>query len=102
MPEQVETTVIASDAPPRTKPLSWDQVCQSFGAERSYWLATAGPGGHPQMRPVLAVCLADRIYSTTSPRARKGAPPRASCGVLARCVRHGDRHRDRGVYLLGR
>jgi hypothetical protein len=72
MPELIEPTVITRDAPPRTEPLSWDQLRRSFDAEKSYWLATAGPGGRPQIRPVLAVCIADRIYSTTSPGARKG------------------------------
>ena len=43
-----------------------------IAAERWYWLATAGPSGRPQVRPVLAVWLDDRIYATTSPGAAKG------------------------------
>lgn len=72
MPEDVDAVVIAAAAPAGTEPLAWDEVRQHFDAEGSYWLATAGPGGHPHVRPVLAVSLGDRIYSTTSPGARKG------------------------------
>ena len=72
MAEPIDVAVIASGAPPGTAPLGWDELRQRFAAERSYWLATAGPGGRPHVRPVLAVWLAGKIYSTTSPAARKG------------------------------
>lgn len=72
MADHVDAAVIASDAPPGTAPLPWQELHQRFAAERSYWLATAGPGGNPHVRPVLAVWLGDKIYSTTSPAARKG------------------------------
>lgn len=71
MLEPMDAAVIATAAPAGTQPLAWDEVRGRFDAERSYWLATAGPGGRPQMRPVLAVWLGDNIYSTTSPTARK-------------------------------
>jgi hypothetical protein len=64
--------VIAGDAAPGTEPLSWDEVREHLAAERWYWLATAGAGGRPHVRPVLAVWLDDKIYSTTSPGAAKG------------------------------
>ena len=69
MPEQMHATVITTDAPPGTQPLSWDEVRRRFDAEKWYWLATAGRDGRAHMRPVLAVCLADKVYSTTSPGA---------------------------------
>ena len=72
MPDQVEAAVIATSAEPGIKALPWDQVRQAFAAERWYWLATAGPGEVPHLRPVLAVWLDGSIYSTTSPAAAKG------------------------------
>jgi hypothetical protein len=47
----LDAAVITTDAPPGTEPLPWDDVRE---------------------RPVLAVWLADKVYSTTSPGARKG------------------------------
>jgi hypothetical protein len=67
----MDVAVIAHDAPPEAAPLAWDEVLQRFAAQRSYWLATTGRNGHPHVRPVLAVRLGDKIYSTTSPAARK-------------------------------
>lgn len=64
--------VIATDAPAGAAPLDWNEVAQLFAAERWYWVATAGAEGHPHIRPVLAVYLDERVYSTTNPAARKG------------------------------
>lgn len=72
MLEAAEAAVIATGAEPGTEPLPWEEVRQRFSAERWYWLATMGPGERPQARPVLAVWLRDRVYSTTSPDAAKG------------------------------
>jgi hypothetical protein len=69
---QIRAAVIATDAAPGTEPLSWEEVRERLAAERWYWLATAGPGGRTHVRPVLAVWLDDKIYSTTSPGAAKG------------------------------
>ena len=72
MLEAAEATVIATGTAPGAGPLSWEEVSQQFRAERWYWLATTGPGNRPQNRPVLAVWLGDKVYSTTSPGAAKG------------------------------
>lgn len=72
MSESTQAAVIATSAEPGTEPLPWEDVREAFSAERWYWLATAGPGGRPQLRPVLAVWLDGRVYSTTSPGAAKG------------------------------
>jgi len=72
MLEPAEAAVIATGTEPGTEPLPWDEVRQRFSAERSYWLATTSPAGRPQARPVLAVLLRDKVYSTTSPAAAKG------------------------------
>ena len=77
MPKDPNASVIASDAEPGTEPLSWDEVRQRFDAERWYWVATAGRDGRPHVRPVLAVWVRDKIYSTTGPGARKGRHLRA-------------------------
>lgn len=68
----VQSRVIASDAPPDTSPLDWNEVRRRFDEERWYWLATSRPDGRAHLRPVLAVAIDDRIYSTTSPAALKG------------------------------
>lgn len=82
----MDVAVIANDAPAGTAPLAWDEVRRHFAAERSYWLATAGRDGHPHVRPMLAVLLGDKIYSTTSPAARKGRnlEQRQECALTAR------------------
>lgn len=72
MVHQMHAAVITTDAESGTEPLSWDEVREQLAAERSYWVATAGPGNRPHVRPVLAVWLHDKIYSTTSPAAVKG------------------------------
>ena len=88
MAESIDAAVIASDAPPGTAPLEWDELQRRFAAERSYWLATAGRGGRPHLRPILAVWLAGQIYSTTSPSARKGRniAERPECSLAARAL----------------
>jgi hypothetical protein len=68
----MQAEVIATGGEPGTQPVPWEEVRQRFAAERWYWLATTGPGGRPQARPVLAVWLRDKVYSTTSPGAAKG------------------------------
>jgi uncharacterized pyridoxamine 5'-phosphate oxidase family protein len=86
MAERIDAAVIASDAPPGTAPLGWDELQQHIAAERSYWLATSGRDGRPHVRPVLAVLLAGQIYSTTSPAVRKGRnlQERPECSLAAR------------------
>lgn len=86
MADRVQAEVIATDAPPGTEPLPWDEVRQRFEAERWYWLATASGTGQPQVRPMLAVWLGNSIYSTTSPSARKGRnlERRPECSLAAR------------------
>ena len=86
MAEKTEAIVIATNAKPGTEPLPWADVRQWFGAERWYWVATAGSGDRPQVRPVLAVWLDDKVYSTTSPGAVKGRnlSLHPDCSVAAR------------------
>jgi hypothetical protein len=72
MPEDTRGSLIATETEPGIEPLSWEEVRQLLDAERSYWVATAGPAGQPHVRPVLAVWVRDAIYSTTSPGVRKG------------------------------
>src|ERR1700728_3734397 len=72
MLETAEAAVIATGVEQGTEPLPWEEVRQRFSAERMYWLATTGPGNRPQARPVLAVWLGDKVYSTTSPGSAKG------------------------------
>lgn len=72
MSDRMHAAVIATDAEPGTEPLSWDEVRQRLAGERWYWLGTAGPAQRPHVRPVLAVWLGDKVYSTTSPGAAKG------------------------------
>jgi uncharacterized pyridoxamine 5'-phosphate oxidase family protein len=86
MSTEAEAAVIATGAEPGTEPLSWDQVRELFDAEKWYWAATSGPDGQPHVRPVLAVWLQDKIYSTTSPGAAKGRNMRLrpECSLAAR------------------
>lgn len=72
MLEDIYASVIVADAEPGTEPLSWDEVRQRLDAARSYWVATTRPDGRPHVRPVIAVWLNGKIYSTTSPGAAKG------------------------------
>jgi hypothetical protein len=51
--------------------LAWAEAAQRLAAQRYYWVATVGPGGQPQVRPVLAVRLGSAMYTTSKPTARK-------------------------------
>jgi hypothetical protein len=79
-------TVIATGAAADAAPIDWDEASQLFAAERTYWVATTGDDGRPHVRPVLAVCVDERIYSTTNPAARKGRnlTSRPSAALTAR------------------
>jgi len=63
--------VIATGAGPDTLPIAWDETAGLFSAERWYWIATTGDHNRPHLRPVLAVYVDQRVYSTTNPSARK-------------------------------
>jgi len=78
--------VIATGAAAGVAPIDWDEAGRLFAAERSYWVATTGDDGRPHLRPVLAVWVGDRIYSTTNPAARKGRDlaSRPSAALAAR------------------
>ena len=82
----VIATVIAAGAAGDAAPIDWDEAARLFAAERSYWVATTSDDGRPHVRPVLAVWADERIYSTTSPAARKGRnlASRPSAAVAAR------------------
>ena len=86
MQEAVQAAVIATGGEPGTEPLPWEEVHRRFAAERWYWLATTGPGGRPQARPILAVWLRGKVYSTTSPDAAKARNLRLhpECSLAAR------------------
>ena len=64
--------VITTSAAADVAPIDWDEARQLFAVERSYWVATTSDDGRPHVRPVLAVSVDERMYSTTSPAARKG------------------------------
>jgi hypothetical protein len=68
----VVAEVIATDAGAGAVPIDWEEAARLFAAERWYWVATTGDEGRPHLRPMLAVYLDERVYSTTSPAARKG------------------------------
>jgi Pyridoxamine 5'-phosphate oxidase len=78
--------VIATGAAADAAPIRWDEAARLFAAERSYWVATTSNGGRPHVRPVLAVWIDERMYSTTSPAARTGQnlTSRPSAAVTAR------------------
>lgn len=67
--------------------VTWPQARERLDRAGSYWLATIHPDGRPQVRPLLGVVLADRLYVSTSPKARKSRnlehEPR--CSVSATC-----------------
>jgi hypothetical protein len=63
----VSATAAAADA----ATIDWDEAGRLFAAERSYWVATTSDDGRPHVRPVLAVWVDERIYSTTNAAARK-------------------------------
>jgi hypothetical protein len=64
--------VIATAAAGGAASIDWDEASRLFAAERWYWVATTSEQGRPHLRPVLAVWVDERIYSTTNPSARKG------------------------------
>jgi hypothetical protein len=68
----VTVEVIAVGAAVGAAPIDWEEAVRLFAGERSYWVATTGDEGRPHLRPVLAVYIDERIYSTTSPPARTG------------------------------
>ena len=78
--------VIATGAAVGTAPIDWEEAGRLFSAERSYWVATTSDDGRPHVRPVLAVWIDERAYSTTSPAARKGQnlASRPSAALTAR------------------
>ena len=79
-------TMIATGAAADAEPIDWDEASRLLAAERSYWVATTSDDGHPHVRPVLAVWVDERIYSTTNQAARKGRnlTSRPSAAVTAR------------------
>lgn len=81
----VTATVIATDAA-GAAPIGWDETVRLFAAERWYWVATTSDENRPHLRPVLAVWVGERIYSTTNPAARKGRDlaSRPSAALAAR------------------
>jgi hypothetical protein len=78
--------VIATGAAAGASAIDWDETVRLFAAERWYWVATTSDEGRPHLRPVLAVWVGERIYSTTSPAARKGRnlTSRPSAALAAR------------------
>jgi hypothetical protein len=72
------TATVITTAGSGAGPIGWDQTIRLFAAARSYWVATTSTPARPRLRPVLAVCVDDRIYSTTSPAARKARDLTAS------------------------
>ena len=78
--------VIATGAAVAAAPIDWEEAGRLFSAERSYWVATTSDDGRPHVRPVLAVWTDERVYSTTSPAARKGRnlASRPSAALTAR------------------
>lgn len=51
--------------------IPWSEARARLEASRSYWLATTGPAGRPQVRPVLAVWVDGALCFATNPGARK-------------------------------
>jgi hypothetical protein len=54
------------------KTLPWADARERISQARWYWLGTVHPSGRPQVRPVLAVWVSGALFTTSSPRARKG------------------------------
>jgi Pyridoxamine 5'-phosphate oxidase len=63
--------VIATGADSDTLPIAWDEATGLFAAERWYWISTTGDESRPHLRPVIAVYIDHRVFSTTSSLARK-------------------------------
>lgn len=49
--------------------VDWRHVEDRLAADRVYWIATAGPGGRPRVRPVDGVYVEGAIYVGGSPEA---------------------------------
>ena len=47
------------------EPIQWSWVVERMTEARSYWVATARPGGHPHVVPVWGVWLDDRFHFFT-------------------------------------
>jgi pyridoxamine 5'-phosphate oxidase-like protein len=77
-----EDTMNTLDALPVAEPLTsdgrvpttlpWAEARERISQARWYWLGTIHPSGRPHIRPLLAVWMGDALYTTSSPRARKG------------------------------
>jgi hypothetical protein len=69
------------------EPLPWEDGRSRLSDGRYYLLTTVHPSGRPHVRPVLAVWVAGRLYTTSSAAARKGrnlqSDPHCSVAVLA-------------------
>jgi hypothetical protein len=52
--------------------IDWAEGRDRLATSQQYWVATSGPGGRPQLRPVLGVWVDGAWCSTTNPGARKG------------------------------
>lgn len=50
--------------------LAWEDVARRIAASPNYWLATAGPGGRPHLRPVDGVFVDDALAFGGSPATR--------------------------------
>ena len=53
------------------EPVEWSWVVERMTEARSYWVATARPGGHPHVVPVWGVWLDDRFHFFTDPDSLK-------------------------------
>jgi hypothetical protein len=69
-PQPVAEPLTNDGRDPETLP--WAQARERISRARWYWLATVHPSGRPHVRPVLAVWVGNALYTTSSPRARKG------------------------------
>jgi nitroimidazol reductase NimA-like FMN-containing flavoprotein (pyridoxamine 5'-phosphate oxidase superfamily) len=70
-PDPTAAAAIAGDATPPTTALPWSEAATRLAAAHVFWLGTLAPGGRPQSRPVLAVWVDGRLYSTAGPGSRK-------------------------------
>jgi Pyridoxamine 5'-phosphate oxidase len=65
--------------------LSWSEALSHLARAEWFWLATADSGGHPRLRPLLAVLTDGYLHFSSSPNAQKaknlGRQPR--CALAA-------------------
>jgi hypothetical protein len=73
---------------PAEEATAWAEATQRLETPergRTYWLATVGPDGRPELRPLLGVWLGDAFYFVTGETTRKGrnllADPRCALGT---------------------